>query len=218
MSSILQRLSRPGIAAWLLVGIPACSQEAPPTDAAAQAPADVQAPQVDAEEARKQELIARYAQQVATEEDHRRAEQGDADAQALLAVAYYNGRGVRVDYEEAVRWARLAADQENALGKNMLAAAYSDGRGVEQDYYEAVRWARPAAEANYPLSQITLGMMYLRGNGGLPRDLVSAYTWLSIASSHSGVAGGGMTLERVASRMTPDELEEAQARVRAWNP
>ena len=209
---------RPGVAAWLLLGIPACSQETQPTDAAAQGPADdVQAPQVDAEEARKQELIARYAQQVATEEDHRRAEQGDADAQALLAVVYYNGRGVQVDYEEAVHWARLAADQGNSLGKNMLAAAYSNGRGVEQDYYEALRWARPAAEANHPRSQIILGMMYLRGDGGLPEDLVSAYTWLSIASSHSGVAGGGTTIERLASRMTPDELEEAQARVLAWN-
>ena len=161
-------------------------------------------------------LRTKYAQEVATEEERRRAEQGDADAQALLAVVYYNGRGVQVDYEEAVRWARLAADQGNALGQNMLAAAYYNGYGVEQDYYEAARWAQPAAEENEPRAQIVLGMLHWHGNG-VPRDLVSAYTWLSIAASHSGVAGGGRLIEHLASRMTPDELEEAQARVRTWN-
>ena len=37
------------------------------------------------------------------------AEQGDADAQALLGSAYYFGDGVEQDYGEAVHWSRRAA-------------------------------------------------------------------------------------------------------------
>ena len=39
------------------------------------------------------------------------AEQGNADAQYNLGVMYYNGRGVRQDYAEAVKWYRQAAEQ-----------------------------------------------------------------------------------------------------------
>jgi len=37
------------------------------------------------------------------------AEQGDADAQALLGAMYFNGKGVTQDYKEAVKWYRKAA-------------------------------------------------------------------------------------------------------------
>ena len=39
------------------------------------------------------------------------AKQGDAQAQALLGVMYYEGHGVRQDDAEAVRWYRQAAAQ-----------------------------------------------------------------------------------------------------------
>ena len=39
------------------------------------------------------------------------AEQGDADAQCMLGVAYENGRGVKQDASEAVWWYRKAAEQ-----------------------------------------------------------------------------------------------------------
>ncbi|MDA0221360.1 MAG: tetratricopeptide repeat protein, partial [Proteobacteria bacterium] len=41
------------------------------------------------------------------------AEQGNAYAQSILGVMYYEGTGVPQDYAEAVRWYRLAADQGN---------------------------------------------------------------------------------------------------------
>ena len=42
------------------------------------------------------------------------AEQGDADMQALLGLAYREGIGVPQDYAEAAKWYRLAAEQGNA--------------------------------------------------------------------------------------------------------
>ena len=42
------------------------------------------------------------------------AGQGHAVAQYNLGVMYENGRGVRQDYVEAIKWYRLAADQGQA--------------------------------------------------------------------------------------------------------
>ena len=44
------------------------------------------------------------AQQESIEELRARAEQGDADAQLSLGVAYVSGQGVPQSYVEAVRW------------------------------------------------------------------------------------------------------------------
>ena len=222
---MMSRPLRLGVAVWLLVGVVACSQEdVPPTDAAAEAPADGAQASVDGAQARqaddevlKQELLAGHARQVATDEDRRRAEAGDADAQAHLAEVYYNGRGVEVDYEEALRWGRLAAEQGHDGGQAMLAVSYFQGRAVELDYDEAARWARLAAEQDNVTAQIILGTLYMNGHG-VEQDFVSAYAWRAIAVSSGRVAGGQTMLEHLAERrMTTEQLAEAEARVRAWN-
>ncbi len=133
-----------------------------------------------------------------------------------MAVVYYNGRGVEQDYNEALRWARLAAEQGNARGQSLLAAAYFQGRGVELDYNEAARWAQLAAEGGETGAQVILGTLYMQGNG-VPQDYVSAYTWMAIAASDPGTAGASVMLEHLADRwMTAEQLAEAEARVRAW--
>ena len=62
------------------------------------------------------------------------AEQGDAEAQNNLGLAYYNGKGVTQDYVEAVKWWRKAAKQSNANAQYKLGLIYADGWGVKQDY------------------------------------------------------------------------------------
>ena len=210
------RLPLLALLASLPVAIPACSQEevesAEPTVSITRpslTPGQLE------EEARKQELIDKYSRMRATEEDRLAAEQGDADAQALLAAVYYNGSGVELDYDEALRWARLAAEQGNASGQSLLAAAYYSGTGVELDYDEAARWARLAAEQDDSGGQIILGALHLNGYG-VERDYVSAYMWLTIARSDSSGAGGLRMLEHIASRMTVQQLAEAEARARDW--
>ena len=216
-----KRCSRFGVVVGLLVGASACSQESTAAlafsepgdgEAHAQVPARVR-PRSPEDQERARELIARYARQRATEEDRRLAEEGDADAQALLAVVYYNGRGVRRDYEEALRWARLAAEQGNVRGQSLLGAAYYSGNGVARDPAEAARWARLAAEQGDAGGQMVLGALYLNGTG-VPQDDVSAYMWLTLAASDSETVTEGRILSLLANRMTPEQLAEAEARIR----
>ena len=42
------------------------------------------------------------------------AEQGNLAAQSLLGYKYYNGEGVPKDYQQAVKWFRLASEQGEA--------------------------------------------------------------------------------------------------------
>jgi uncharacterized protein len=63
-------------------------------------------------------------------------------------VMYNEGRGVPVDYAEAVKWSRKAADQGNATGQYALGFMYANGRGVPRDYVQAHKWWTIAASAN----------------------------------------------------------------------
>lgn len=68
------------------------------------------------------------------------AENGDAEAQVLLGMAYSSGKSVAQDDSKAVAWYRRAAEQGNQHGLCMLAGAYDAGIGVRKDRVEAFKW------------------------------------------------------------------------------
>lgn len=93
------------------------------------------------------------------------AEQGDADAQYVLANAYWNGRGVAMDKREAVRWYREAAEQGHAEAQLGMGLAYANGDGVSINVPMAVDWYRKAAEQGVARAQLLLGDAYRHGRG-----------------------------------------------------
>ena len=86
-----------------------------------------------------------------------KAEQGNAEAQFNLGVAYFKGKGVPQDHAEAVRWCRLAAEQGHAEAQCDLGLCYATGYGVLQDYKEAMKWYHLAAEQGDVKAQFYLG-------------------------------------------------------------
>ena len=74
------------------------------------------------------------------------AEQGDAEAQFMLAGRYKKGRGVRESLSKVVEWYTKAAEQGHSGAQNNLGVCYNHGRGVEKDYAKAVEWYTKAAE------------------------------------------------------------------------
>ena len=81
-------------------------------------------------------------------QDRLSADQGDAEAQFNLGVAYRHGDGVPQDYVEAVMWCRKAADQGLAEAQHHLGYAYHNGNGVPNDLVEAYAWYNVAAVTN----------------------------------------------------------------------
>lgn len=70
---------------------------------------------------------------------------GSASAQFHLGVAYYHGDGVPQDYDESLRWYRLAAEQGYASAQFTLGGFYALGQIVPQDYILALMWMSLAA-------------------------------------------------------------------------
>jgi Sel1 repeat len=105
-----------------------------------------------------------------------RAEQGDATAETRLSNIYYYGRGVPLDYTEALRWARKAADQGDAHAQYDIGYLYERGRGVPQDYTEALRWYHKASDQGEAWAQASIGDMYYN-NRGVPQDRAVAASW-----------------------------------------
>jgi len=82
-------------------------------------------------------------------EMRRAAAQGHAKSQYNLGVMYDNGKGVRQDYTEAMKWYKLAAAQGDALAQYNLGGMYDRGIGVKQDKRQAKEWFGKACDNGY---------------------------------------------------------------------
>ena len=159
------------------------------------------------------------------------AEQGDAKAQSALGFMYTNGEGVQKDYAASAKWYRKAAEQGYARAQSTLGFMYTTGDGVQKDYAEAVQWYRKAAEQGDARAQSALGFMYELGQG-VSQDYVLAHMWFNLAAAHSHadldeyvaldpIEQAKMDAEmrdEVATKMTPEQIAEAQRLAREWKP
>ena len=140
------------------------------------------------------------------------AQQGNAIAQNNLGFMYEKGLGVAQDYAEAMRWYQLAAKKGYAGAQHKLGVIYYKGEGVAQDYKEAVRWFRLAAQQKNADARFNLGLMYGLGQG-VSQDYVRAHMWFNI-SAISGDKESVMNRDIAASKMTPQQVEQAQRMAR----
>jgi TPR repeat protein len=145
------------------------------------------------------------------------AKAGQADAEHLLGLMYYMGRGVPRDYKQAMVWHRKAALQGKADAQYVLGAMYYTGNAVPQDQKEAVGWFRKAAEQGHADAQQALGLMYRFHVAGLPQDVVIAYMLWNLAAAN-GNANAIEQRAALSKQMTQEQIEEGQALSRKWHP
>jgi TPR repeat protein len=129
---------------------------------------------------------------------------------------FLRGEGVPQNDKEGVRWARLAAEQGDAESQSALGSAYALGEGVPQDYKEGVRWLTLAAQQGAPHAQVALAVLYEQGEG-VPQDYAQAHMWYNLAGA-SGNPDGTKNRDRIARKMTPGQIAEAQRLAREWKP
>ena len=140
------------------------------------------------------------------------AEQGDARAQAMLGIMYFEGWSVPEDDAEAAKWIRIAAEWEEAEAQFNLGMMYAKGEGVPEDDAEAAKWYRKAAEQGLSVAQYFLGYMYEFGEG-VPQDDVAAYAWYSLAAA-SGDEDGRENRDSIKRKLTPSQIDRGQVMVR----
>lgn len=105
------------------------------------------------------------------------AEQGNAQAQTNLGVAYINGEGIQKDEAQAISWFRKAAEQGNAEAQYNLGGIYINGIGVKKDKDQALTWFRKAAEQGIAQAQLFVAGAYLIGVGGVEKDITQSLIW-----------------------------------------
>ncbi len=127
------------------------------------------------------------------------ARAGDARSRFNLAVLYEHGKGVEQDIETAVVWYRQAAKAGFADAQFSLANILMSGAGpVEKNVDEGLMWYLQAADAGHIQSQFIVGSILVDGELA-PQDLVTATSWLKLAS-----ANGHMEAESLLHRLAKE--------------
>lgn len=143
------------------------------------------------------------------------ANQGNRDAQHLLGLMYYTGQGIPQNYKQALAWFQKAAAQGIADAQYVLGAMYYTAKGTPRNDREAVAWFRKAAEQGHADAQHLLGLTYLYRAGGMPKDVVIAYMLWNLSAA-SGNPNAAELRAQTARRMSPQQIEEAQALSSGW--
>ena len=149
------------------------------------------------------------------------AENGDVEAQVFLGNLFEFGYGEPVDFVEASRWYRRAAQAGNILAQAKLGrmlAGLSDNEtfntGLPRDYPEALDWLTRSAERSNSIAQTALGIMYYGGRG-VPRDYVQARMW-NILAMRAGNYEAGLTDQNFSMAMTPEQTAQAERLAQDW--
>jgi TPR repeat protein len=143
------------------------------------------------------------------------AKAANHDAEQLLGLMYYMGRGVARDYRRAFFWSQKAAAAGKADAQYLIGAMYYTGNAVPLDQRQAVWWFHKAAEQGHADAQHALGLMYRYHVAGVPQDLVIAYMLWNLAAA-GGNASAPAQRTSVARQMTDEQVAEAQLLSRTW--
>jgi hypothetical protein len=84
---------------------------------------------------------------------------------------------------------------------------------VALDHKEAACWFKLAADQGIGAAAAVLAKQCATGEG-LPQDLVEAYKWAAVAAWQPDPNSGEVTLRELQDKLTPDQLAEAQRRVK----
>lgn len=136
------------------------------------------------------------------------ADQGHTEAQYQLGLILRVGAGVPTDQLKGMRQLRQAAEGGHKQAQMSIAETYQHSE-THRDPAEAIRWYRRAAEQGHPGAQFVLAVRFERGDG-VPQNAVLAHMWYNIARSQ-GSDVSDQTIERVESRMTREQIFQAQA-------
>jgi len=159
------------------------------------------------------------------------AAKGNANAAYHLGVEYMDGKPnvVQRDYEKARRYhmqAAMAGERRSMLD---LGTIHEYGLGVPVDLAEGARWYERSANYGYAPGQYNFATLLETGDGGR-KDEVEAYKFYLLATeqgvigvpydrqTNRVVRGGDGPMEMLAKRLSKAQIDEANARVKAFKP
>jgi TPR repeat protein len=142
------------------------------------------------------------------------ADEGNVEAMFCVGQMYANGFGVPMDDAMALKWYGLAAGEGHPEALYRLALMHANGWGVAMNDVPAAGFYRLAAGFGYIPAQSAMGFCYKHG-AGVEKDLVRAYMWFGVAA-HNGDLSAAAERDKVADRLTPEELQAGKDSLAAY--
>lgn len=105
-----------------------------------------------------------------------------ANAQNRVANGYFNGNGVKRDYDKAFEWYTKSADNGNVVSQYNMALSYYNGNHLKQDFNKAYHYAALSAQNEHIQSYTILGALYISGLG-VEQNTMLGKNCLKIAAS-----------------------------------
>ena len=138
-----------------------------------------------------------------------KATQGDAKAQADLAVRYRDGKGVAKDEAAAMQWAHRAADAGNADAMDFVGFAYLRGAVIQRNPTIAFAYFKAAAEESSQAA-FNLGQCYF-GAQGTEQDIPKALEyWKKAAEKGHGRAASSAAMAYFSGEGIAPDLTQAR--------
>jgi uncharacterized protein len=116
----------------------------------------------------------------------------------------------RQNYQWAANWFERAAKHGHGDAQFALATMYEHGRGVLQDFSKAARLYQASAKAGNKQAHVMLGELYAR-----MEKVVLAHKWFNLGAADNR-SGAAERRDRIATRMTPAQIEQAQRLAREY--
>ena len=105
------------------------------------------------------------------------SDDGNPEAQGMLAYFYQEGLDVEKDYEKSLELYLKSAKNGSTTSMVNIAYLYSHGMGVEQDYQESFKWNLQAAEKGDSSGMFNVSRQYEFGLG-VEKNPEKASYWL----------------------------------------
>jgi TPR repeat protein len=134
---------------------------------------------------------------------------GNPVAQNNLGILYLDGKGVKQDTAEAVRYLSLSAASGSSLGQNNLGGLYREGKGVPRDYAKAAQWFTASAAQGNAAAMYNLGLMYELGQG-MRSEPSRAYMWYALAAEQNNVVNAAAHRDAVWNQMPAAAQKQAK--------
>lgn len=143
------------------------------------------------------------------------ADSGDANACYGMGLLYGNGFGVDLNDEQALRYYLVAAEKGHAEAQYSLGIMHQNGWGVPIDEEAGIKWYLLAADQGIVGALLALGRVHAM-DFSERFDAVAAYKWYALAAKF-GDLDARLRMEAVASKMSPDEVADADNQVSDWS-
>lgn len=142
------------------------------------------------------------------------AEAGDTNACYGMGLLYGNGFGVDMNDDLALKWYGQAALQGHAEAQYSLGVMHQNGWGVPINEDEGIKWYLLAADQGIVGAQLAMGRVYGMDYSE-KYNPVEAYKWFSLAAKF-GDLDAKAKLDFLVTRMTPEQITEAEGNVSTW--